>query len=50
MATNRKRVKNSLAEDSAIGRISLSLVPQAAPSFSINKILNHEKTSMDSPK
>ena len=49
IANNLKMVKNNFPEDSDMGKISLSFVPQAAPSFSMNRILNQEKTSMDSP-
>lgn len=50
IANNLKMVRNNFPADSEMGKISLSFVPHAAPSFSINKILNHEKTSTDSPK
>ena len=50
MANSLKMVKNNLPEDSEMGKRSLSFVPQAAPSFSMNKILNQENTSMDSPR
>ena len=42
-------VKTNFPVVSEMGRISLSLVPQAAPSFSMKRILNQLKTSCDYP-
>ena len=49
IAKRRNMVSTNFPALSDIGNISLSFVPHAAPSFSINKILNQLKTSTDSP-